>query len=184
MSVHITVLLGTARDERKSEPIAQFVHEQTKKLDGVNVTYVDVKDHPMTKTIPSWQPGTEPSEWSKIAEKSDAFIFVLPEYNHSFPGEFKLVFDSAFKEYMHKPVAIVPVSAGGFGGTRLVETVQNVVIETGMIPVSRVWNVSKVGDMIDESGKVTDEKAPERLQKVLDELLWFAGIMKDAREKK
>ncbi len=184
MKLKLTILLGTAREGRQSENVAKFVETEAKKLDNVEITYVDVKDHPMTATVPNWQPGlAEPSAWSKIAKESDGFIFVVPEYNHSFPGEFKLLFDTAFEEYKHKPVAIVPVSSGGFGGTRLVETLQNVLIETGAIPVSTVWNVSKVGDMFDESGKVIDEKASGRLKKVLDELVWFGRIMKEAREK-
>lgn len=184
MSIKITIFLGTAREGRMSEKVAKFVEAEAKKLDGVEVTYFDVKDHPLTVTAPDWQEGVTPSEWSKVVAESDGFVFVLPEYNHSFPGEFKLTFDSAKQAYMHKPVAFVPVSSGGFGGTRLIETLQNVVIEVGMIPVSYVWNVSKVNEMFDENGNMLDEKAPERLQKVLDELVWFGEIMKEARGQK
>ena len=181
MSLFIPVLLGTGREGRQSENVAKFVYEQVK-LVGIETELVDVRDHVTPSTIPTWQPGVEPSSWAKIMNRADGLIIVCPEYNHSFPGEFKIVFDSAYDEYMHKPVAFVPVSAGGFGGTRLVETLQNVVLETGMVPVTHVWNASKVKDMFDEGGRMLDEKAEGRFRKVLDELVWFANILTPARE--
>jgi NAD(P)H-dependent FMN reductase len=47
-----------------------------------------------------------------------ALVIVASEYNHSFPGLLKHVLDSCLKEYIHKAVGVVGVSAGIWGGTR------------------------------------------------------------------
>lgn len=181
MSVFIPILLGTARVGRQTEKVARFVLREMQST-LADVTLVDVRDHMLAATTPPWQPDTKPSEWSAIMARADGLIIVCPEYNHSFPGEFKLVFDSAFKEYMHKPVAYVTVSSGGFGGTRLVETLQNVTIKAGMVPISYVLNVSQVKTGFTDEGEPADEKTRERFVRVRDELLWFAQVLKPARE--
>jgi NAD(P)H-dependent FMN reductase len=43
------------------------------------------------------------------------------EYNHSYPGELKMLLDMLFSQYAHKPVGICGVSSGAWGGTRMVE---------------------------------------------------------------
>ena len=181
----IPVLLGTARKGRQSEHVARFVHQQL--LDAkIDTKLCDVKDYMTMATIPSWEDGADlPKDsdgetWRDTAKRADAFVFVSPEYNHSFPGEFKIVFDSAFKEYMHKPAGIVAVSRGGFGGTRLVETLQNVLVETGIIVSSHVLNVSKVEEVFGDDGTLKDEKYIERFGKVKDDLVWLTNAVQKA----
>ena len=53
--------------------------------------------------------------------RADAIVIVVPEYNHSFPGLLKHVLDSCLKEYIHKAVGVVGVSAGPFGGARVIQ---------------------------------------------------------------
>ena len=51
----------------------------------------------------------------------DGLVVVTPEYNHGYPGVLKSVLDLLLKEYIHKAVAFVGVSAGPWGGTRVIE---------------------------------------------------------------
>jgi len=44
------------------------------------------------------------------------------------------VLDSCLKEYIHKAVGIVGVSAGPFGGSRVVENLLPVMRELGLVP--------------------------------------------------
>ena len=57
---------------------------------------------------------------SKI-DRADGLVIVAPEYNHGYCGLLKRVLDSCLKEYSHKAVGLVGVSAGPFAGTRVIE---------------------------------------------------------------
>ena len=56
-------------------------------------------------------------EWRDAIVKADGLVIVTPEYNHGYPGVLKSVLDLLLKEYIHKAVAFVTVSAGPWGGT-------------------------------------------------------------------
>ncbi len=120
MKPYIPVVLGTAREGRYSESVAKFVHSIAETFD-VEAEFFDVQDFPMTRTIPSWEESDKTTKWKEVAKKASGFIFVVPEYNRSFPGEFKLLLDMAHKEYEGKAVGVVGVSSGKIGGARMVE---------------------------------------------------------------
>jgi NAD(P)H-dependent FMN reductase len=56
----------------------------------------------------------------KVA-RADALVIVAPEYNHGYPGALKQALDMCLEEYNHKAVGIVGVSAGPFGGARVID---------------------------------------------------------------
>jgi NAD(P)H-dependent FMN reductase len=82
--------------------------------------------------------------------RADAIVVVAPEYNHAMPGLLKHVLDSCLKEYIHKAAGIVAVSAGPFGGTRVIETSLPVFRELGL--VTTFWDVN-VGSVARSSMK-------------------------------
>lgn len=46
-------------------------------------------------------------DFSTKISNSNAFIFILPVYNHSYPGSFKIMIDHLFHEFNNKPVYII-----------------------------------------------------------------------------
>ena len=173
--MRITTVLGTARTDNKSQYVAQVVHQAFEAQDDVSAVHVDVKDHVSKATsIPDW--GTDGldeglTKWKEIAEKSDGFVFVLPEYNRGYPGEWKLLVDATSKPYRGKPVAIVGVSSGIFGGSRVIEHVKTVLVELGLVVVKTVLFVGTVENKFDKNGELTDEKEKERLLKFVEKFI-------------
>ena len=106
----------------------------------------------------------------------------MPEYNHSFPGLLKHVLDSNLKEYIHKAVGICGVSAGGFGGTRMIQSLVPVLRELGLMTIFWDANFSSVGSLFDEQGKMRDPAYGKRLSKFLQELVWVARTLRYGRE--
>nr|WP_253268135.1 NAD(P)H-dependent oxidoreductase [Streptomyces asoensis] len=53
--------------------------------------------------------------WSRVVDASDAFVFVTPEYNGSFPAPLKNAWDYLVVEWQHKPAAFVQLR-GRLGG--------------------------------------------------------------------
>lgn len=112
----LTILLGTARKNRQSQKVAHYLLDFFKKFKELDTNLVDIKDYATNYTIAAWEEDEAANPWREVAAKTDAFIFVVPEYNRSFPGELKIVLDSELAAYSNKPVILAGVSIGGFGG--------------------------------------------------------------------
>lgn len=178
--LYIPVVLGTGREERRSENVAKFVHEQVKKL--ISTELIDVRDYATEHTIPSWEKSMQSEKWRNIMVKADGLIIVAPEYNHGYPGELKILLDKLYDEYNRKPVAICGVATGGLGGARMVEMLRISLIELKMVPIRNAVYFSSVKELFDEDGNIKDESYKERVSGMLEELTWYAKALKTARE--
>jgi NAD(P)H-dependent FMN reductase len=98
------------------------------------------------------------------------------------PGLLKHVLDSCLKEYIHKAVGIVAVSAGPFGGTRVIETSLPVLRELGLVGIFWDVNVGSVAKVFAGSGELLDQAFVRRTDKFLGELLWMAKTLRHGRE--
>src|SRR5262252_4279067 len=110
----IPVILGTPRKGRYSEFVARFVIDQVRGNERVETELLDVRD--VALMFDDAGEAIKDARFSDIAMRADALILVVPEYNHGYPGILKHVLDTNLKEYIHKAVGIVGVSAGPFGG--------------------------------------------------------------------
>jgi len=181
--VFIPLILGTAREGRRSESAARFILEEVKKA-GLETTLLDVRDYRVpatnnTETIP------EALKLSAVIEKADGFIIVSPEYNHGYPGELKMFLDLLYDQWAKRPVGLCGVSIGPFGGARMVEQLRQVVAELHMVSIREVLYFPTIIKLLDESGGIKDPSAyAERIKKFLDELRFYAEALKLQREKR
>jgi NAD(P)H-dependent FMN reductase len=176
----IPVILGTARQGRESENVARFVFEQTKKRVDLETQLIDVRDLPM-KLDDAGEQMKDP-KFSATIERCDGLIIVTPEYNHGYPGLLKHALDMNLEEYIHKAVGICGVSAGSFGGARVIEGLLPVMRELGLVTIFWDVNFGKVQELFDEQGKLLDQSYVRRLDKFLDELIWMARVLRYGRE--
>jgi len=179
-SLFIPVILGTARQGRQSENVARFVFEQTKKRGDVETELIDVRELPMRLDDAGEQ--MKDATFSAKIERCDGIILVVPEYNHGYPGLLKHALDMNLKEYIHKAVGICGVSAGPFGGARVIEGLLPVMRELGLVTIFEDVNFAKVGTLFDEHGKLLDQSYVRRVDKFLNELIWMARVLRDGRE--
>src|SRR5438477_10450120 len=180
-SLFIPVILGTARKGRRSENAAHFMFEQTKARAGVETEFVDVAKIPM-RLDDAGEQMKDPS-FSALVQRADALILVVPEYNHGYPGLLKHALDMNLAEYVHKAVGICGVSAGPFGGARMIENLLPVLRELGLVTIFWDVNFSHAGKLFDSTtGRITDPAYTGRLDKFLNELVWMACALRYARE--
>lgn len=176
----IPVIVGTARQGRQSEHVARFVFEQTKKHGDVETELIDVRELPM-RLDDAGEQMKDPT-FSATIERCDGIILVVPEYNHGYPGLLKHALDMNLKEYIHKAVGICGISAGPFGGARVIENLLPVMRELGMVTIFEDVNFGMVGTLFDEQGKLLDQSYVRRVGKFLDELTWMACVLRHGRE--
>ncbi|MCI0606527.1 NAD(P)H-dependent oxidoreductase [bacterium] len=179
-SLFIPVILGTTRQGRMSEHVARFVLAEISKREGVTTQLVDIRELP----LPNNDAGEAIKDpgFSDIANRADGFIIVAPEYNHGYPGMLKHVLDSNLKEYIHKAAGIVGVSAGPFGGTRVIQNMLPVLRELGLVTIFWDGNFSSVQNAFDSTGKLQDQAYVRRLEKFIKELIWMSKVLRYGRE--
>src|SRR5687767_13823692 len=177
----IPVILGTVRKGRASENVARFVFQQVRQREDVETELVDIRE--LDLRIDDAGEGIKDRRFSEICERADGLVLVVPEYNHGYPGMLKHVLDSNLKEYIHKAVGICGVSAGGFGGTRVIESLLPVMRELGLVTIFWDGNFSNVRDLFDDNGKIRDEATHvKRMNKFLGELVWMSKVLRFGRQ--
>jgi NAD(P)H-dependent FMN reductase len=130
--LNIPVLLGTNRKDRQSVHAARWVVEQMQMRPEIRTQLFDVAEFKLPHD--DYGQGLKDSfpEWRDAIVHADGLVVVTPEYNHGYPGVLKAVLDLLLREYVHKAVAFVGVSAGPWGGTRVIEAMVPMCRELGL----------------------------------------------------
>jgi len=91
--------------------------------------------------------------WSATVARGDAFVFVMPEYNHGFTAVLKNALDYLHNEWADKPRGFL--SYGGVAaGTRSVQQLKQVVTALRMVPVVEAVNVPFAAQFLDDDREV------------------------------
>jgi NAD(P)H-dependent FMN reductase len=176
----IPVILGTTRQGRMSLAAARLVAAELAKRAGIETELIDIAAMPLP-TTDAGEAIKDPGFSAKM-DRADALVIVSPEYNHGYSGLLKHVLDSCLKEYIHKAAGIVGVSAGPFGGTRVIENLLPVLRELGLVTIFWDVNFSNVQKVFDSEGKLLDDSFLRRIDKFLKELIWMAKTLRHGRE--
>lgn len=176
----IPVILGTARKGRASENVARFVFGEVKKREGVETELIDICD--LNFASDDAGEAIKNIDFSNTIARADGLVLVVPEYNHGYPGLLKHVLDTNLKEYIHKAVGVCGVSAGGFGGTRVIENLLPVLRELGLVAIFWDGNFSSAQKLFDADGKILDQSYERRIDKFLGELVWMSKVLRYGRE--
>jgi len=170
--MHITLLLGTARKEAVSrgvfEEIANRLVDSGVSFDAVKVGDIVSEARTVAPSDTSQTPAQ--AAWNAQVKKTDLFIMVLPEYNHSFPGEWKILMDLvAVKEYSGKQVAIATVSAGSFAGVRVMEHVLPVLMYLEFLVSVERLHIGNARELF-QHGMLGDEHVSQRIDSFITRL--------------
>lgn len=179
----IAVIAGTTRAQRLSPTAAHYIADFGRNIEGVEIVHVDPLDFHFSGD--GNDPEGKDARYTDIVARADAFFIVTPEYNHSFPGSLKRMLDSELSFYNHKPVAIAGVSNGNWGGVRAVEQLCLAIRELGLVVMSWDMYFPYVQNIFNEQGEMHEEfkeRYDKQASKLYGELMWFARILKAARE--
>ena len=177
----IPVILGTSRQGRQSEYVAKFIVEQISQRTDVTTELIDIR----TMAIATDDAGEslKDPQFSATMARADGLIMVVPEYNHGYPGLLKHVLDTCLKEYIHKAVGLCGVSAGPFGGTRVIQNLLPVMRELGLMTIFYDLNFGNVSTLFNESGDLIDPPTYiRRMGRFMDELVWMSTVLRYGRQ--
>ncbi|SFR20032.1 NAD(P)H-dependent FMN reductase [Lentzea waywayandensis] len=176
--MRIAVILGSTRPGRRSEGVARWVVNVANARTDASFDLIDLKevnlpmlDEPVPAIVGEYA-HAHTREWAALIAPYDGFVFVTPEYNHSFPAVLKNALDYLYAEWNDKAAGFV--SLGGNGGLRAVEQLRLVLAELKVATV-RTQVVFGRDDLQGEP------QQPEELNAMLDELVAWAFALRSVR---
>jgi NAD(P)H-dependent FMN reductase len=187
----VGIILASVREGRRGEPLARWIHARMPDRPDVTSELLDLREwsfpayaHRDTPLVAekNYEAGSLARRWGDKIASLDAVVIVTPEYSHGYPGSLKNALDHLHAPWAYKPVGFV--SYGGFAaGARAVEQLRLVATELRMVPIRDEVNIRLVGYSGDERGWPKDEIYAKKAGVMLDELLWWARVARDGRER-
>lgn len=185
--LYVPIIAGSTRRDRQSIKVARFVHARLRQRPGVETDLLDLLEYnfPILEERLHRRDDPPPrlQEYADKIARADGLIIVTPEYNNGYPGVLKNALDYLLPEYERKPVGIVTVSAGGFGGLTCLAQLRLVTLGMGAFPIPESLPVSRVHDSFQEDGTPNDPAYERRAANFLDDVLWFTEAIADRKAK-
>jgi NAD(P)H-dependent FMN reductase len=176
--MRIAVILGSTRPGRRSEAVAQWVLTIANSRTDATFELIDLAevnlpflDEPVPALFGEYA-NAHTREWASRIASYDGFVFITPEYNHSFPAVLKNALDYLYAEWNDKAAGFVGL--GGGGGLRAVEQLRLVLAE---LKVATVRTQVVLGRGALQEGL----QQHEELNAMLDELVAWASALRSVR---
>ena len=184
--LHIAIISASVRTGRQSHHVAMYFNNYITENKLADSEILDLKefDFPIfeERLIHQKDPSEKAKLFSEKIKNADAVIIVSPEYNGGYPASIKNAIDLLVKEWYHKPIGIVSVSNGNFGGVNSLALLQTVLLKIKAVPVTATFPVPKVEEHFDDKGNAIDkEAADKRAASFLKEVLFFAEAFNKMR---
>jgi NAD(P)H-dependent FMN reductase len=183
----LQIIIGSTRPGRVGSAVADWIIDRARArgdfevevadLAVVNLPIFDEPDHPRLRRYTH----QHTKDWSEIVDRSDAFVFVIPEYNYGFNAATKNAIDYLHQEWLNKPAGIV--SYGGVAaGTRAAQMLKQVLSALKIVPVTDSVNIPFVREKIDEDGRLKpNEIMEDAAAAMLDELARWSQALAPLR---
>ncbi|MEU1202773.1 NAD(P)H-dependent oxidoreductase [Streptomyces sp. NPDC005813] len=188
----LLIIVGSVREGRFGPVVASWVAEQAGTHGGFDVDVVDLATIDIPLELPAASPKHAGDDYPRPAgmadltsavERADAFIVVTPEYNHSYPASLKAAVDWHFTQWTAKPVAFVSYG-GAAGGRHAVLHLENVLTELHAVTMRDGLAFPNYFTAWQDGRPPRPRRpdAPTYAKTVLDQLAWWTGALRSARD--
>ncbi len=175
-TLKIGIVLGSTRKARKSPSVGEWVLKQADHVDA-DFELIDIKDYRLP-FLGEEGPSDCIEAWKKKVASLDAFLFVVPEYNHSMTAALKNALDMAYDEWNDKAAGLI--SYGSSYGARAAEQARLVLAELQVATVRNQVLLSLFEDFKD--GAFTPrEMHAKNVKALIDQTVRWAKAMKQVR---
>ena len=186
----LQIIIGSTRPGRVGPAVAEWFRDRAVAhgafavelidLAEVNLPLFDEPHHPRLRRYTH----EHTKRWSATVERADAFVFVVPEYNHSFNAATKNALDYLVHEWAHKPVGLV--SYGGVaGGTRAVQALKPILSQLKMTPLPESVIIPFIASFLEGDGEnrrfTPNAEIEDGATAMLDALARTAPVLRQLR---
>ncbi|WP_250285473.1 MULTISPECIES: NADPH-dependent FMN reductase [unclassified Frankia] len=184
----LVIVVGSVREGRFGPVVAAWAAEQAAAHGGFDVAVVDLAEFEIPLSLPAESPKYAGASYPRPAgmatltarlDAADAFVFVTPEYNHSYPASLKAAIDWHFTQWTAKPVAFVSYG-GASGGRHAVLHLENVLSELHAVTIRDRLAFPNYFVTWD-AGRPADPEAPVYAKAMFNQLAWWAAALRKAR---
>ena len=174
----IAIISGSVRIGRQSHHVALYLQKYLTENNLAEAEIVDLKEFnfPVLEERLAYTeaPTAEMKKFSEKISAADAVIVVSPEYNSGYPAAVKNAIDLIYNEWYRKPIGLVTVSSGPFGGIHALTQLQTVFIKVRAVLAPAYFPVQNVQTAFTEDGTPTDKAATDKRAAIFTkELLWL-----------
>ncbi len=153
----ITIIASTNRSNSNTLKVAKYYQKQLDKK-GLATTLFDLQELPLNFIADDLY-GKKTAGFQKIQElitKTSKFLFVIPEYNGSYPGVLKTLIDAcAFPEsFYDKKACLVGISSGKYGNIRGIEHFSGVCAYLHLNVMPLRLHISNIKTELDENDEL------------------------------
>jgi NAD(P)H-dependent FMN reductase len=174
---HFSIISASVRTGRASHRVALFFEKFVTAKQIGTTTLIDLQKLSFPLFEERLQYQQNPSEaalaFASQITSSDAVIIVTPEYNGGYPASLKNALDLLYPEWYRKPVGVVTVSDGSFGGSQVITSLLFSLWKMKAWVVPGAFPVPDVLEAFNEEGEPADRDIVERRAgKFIGELQW------------
>lgn len=187
--IKIAVIIGSTRPNRNGEAVGKWVFENARKRSDAQFELIDLLDWKLPlldEPVPAMASKGKythqhTKDWSATIEQYDAFVFVVPEYNHGVSAALKNAIDYLFKEWNNKAAGFV--SYGDMGGVRSVEQLRLIMGSLMIADVRAQVMLSLRDDFENHFTFKPQEHHLKSLEKLFDQVIDWGTALKSVRQK-
>jgi len=168
---NVAVLVGSLRKDSFNRKMANALIALAPP--GLSLKIVEFRDLPLFNADDEADPPPAVRDFKEAIAKSDAVLFVTPEYNRSVPGALKNAIDAASRPYgksawTGKPAGIVTVSTGAVGGFGANHHLRQslVFLDMPAMPQPEAY-VGNAAGLFGPDGAITNDKTREIMTKFM-----------------
>ena len=184
----LMIVVASTRPGRVGLPVAEWFKGHAERHGGweidladlaeIDLPFMDEPNHPRLRQYEH----AHTIAWSERVAAADAFVFVMPEYNHTFTAPLKNALDYLHVEWQHKPVALV--SYGGISaGLRAATAIKQALVALRMTVIPAAVTIPFVSRLIDDEGRLqANELMDQSASAILDELNDLQAALAPLRE--
>jgi len=172
--MNITIVSTTSRNGSKTLELSHFVQSLFLKK-GIEVKVIDLRDLPedfFTSVLYRSPKSNSFQEIQDVVTATDKFLFIIPEYNCSFPGILKSFVDALDfpKSFRGKKGGMIGISDGTQGATVAMSHFSDILNYLGMTLVPSRPRLINIGQHFYD-GTMHQEIYSQHIEKTLDELI-------------
>ncbi len=173
---HLQIVVGSTRPGRRGAAVGRWFHDLAVRHDRFDVELIELAevglpllDEPLPAARGQYA-HEHTRRWSEMVNAGQAYVFVVPEYNHGYNAATKNALDFLSAEWRDKPVAFVGYG-GVAAGSRAIQALTPVVVSLGMRPLRQAVHIPLVNRAVTDDGTVrADDRLTGSALTMLDEL--------------
>ena len=183
----LRIIICSTRPGRVGLPVGNWFRDQAiahgrfdvqvTDLKELDLPFMDEPNHPNMRKYTK----QHTKDWSALVDGSDAFVIVMPEYNHTMTAPIVNAIDYLVQEWAYKPVGLV--TYGGIsGGLRAAQAIKPLLTGLRMTTVKEAVTVPSVSSLMDEQHRFQPtDSIIGSVKPMLDELVRQVPVLSQLR---